>query len=171
MERFMNRFKWLLLSIIVLILITCGYFIVTKISHLKNELQVKDIKEQELTLKLNEASENLTKSLHVIKIYDNKLLDLGKIIKAPIHDYEGKDQVIAEKGKAFIEKNLDPKKHMLIKIGPITKDPDNTYFINYYIYTKLDEDNLLEQVTGNMPPETISHHLIKYKNNSFENIQ
>jgi len=155
-----------IILIIVIIFTNVNYK--NRVTDLTNQIVNKNSEINELNKTNQDQNNTLIKAVNVIKIYDFLVRDLYDSIDAPIYVYDNDTKDAFNKFYSYIKNSINPERDLIFKIGPVKKDNNDTYFVEYIIYSKLTLDKNLSQITGDMPPSLFSHHVLKYHNGKIE---
>ncbi|WP_139903662.1 hypothetical protein [Clostridium thermarum] len=160
----------ILLIVITIIFYNKTRFLENRIANLSSQLNYKDNEIKELNNNIQSKNTTLLQASNVLKIYDSLIIDIYDNINAPIYVYDSDTKDVFDKFNSYINNSIDTKNELIFKVGPVKKDTDDTYFIEYIMYSKLALDENLSQIIWDTPPPLLTHHVLKYHNGKIESI-
>ncbi|SHJ89021.1 hypothetical protein [Paramaledivibacter caminithermalis] len=162
----MFKNKKILIASIIIILFAISLYYVYK--GLNNEtVRILEYANESLKTKVKELNQDIEKLKGIIGVYDKNIENLNRYLDSPIYQGNEEDQELLKDAYNFISSSKQFDNVLVFQLGPVRKETEGVYFIDFLTFENLDTQNIFDNLDTFFPTELLKQHVIRcYKENN-----
>lgn len=155
---FRNK-KLLTIGITMILFIISVYLIYGGLNN-KTAQTLEDTNES-LKAEINELNQDIEKLKGLIGIYNQNIRNLNQCLDLAIYKGKEKDKVFLQNVYNFITKNKRFNNVLVFELGPVRKESESVYFVDFLALENLDTQNIFDNLDTYFPTDILKQHVIK----------